>query len=112
VLIYGLTAPITKVAIKIICWMVKALFTGLMAVFTWVSFSGIKNSVGKLSLVLNNPYIKEFADSGQWIGNYYVMQGVFAYDNLIASCAGEASCIKQLTQAVQVDGRKKSKVTN
>ncbi len=72
----------------------------------------IKFGFGKLSLVLNNPYIKEFADSGQWIRNVYVMEGVFAYDNLIASCAGEASCIKQLTQAVQVDSRKKLKLKN
>ena len=48
----------------------------------------------KLSLVLNNPYIKEFADSGQWIGNYYNVQGIFSDDDLIVSCPSEATCIK------------------
>jgi hypothetical protein len=71
-----------------------------------------KFGFGKLSLVVNNPYIKEFADSGKWIGNYYVVEDVFADDDLVASCPSEAACIKQLTQAIQVDGRKKSKVIN
>lgn len=71
-----------------------------------------KFGFGKLSLVLNNPYIKEFAGSGKWIGNYYIVEGVFVDDDLIASCPSETACIKQLTQVVQVDGRKKAKATN
>ncbi len=71
-----------------------------------------KFGFGKLSLVLNNPYIKEFANSGKWIGNYYVVEGVFADDDLVASCPSDTARIKQLTQAMQVDCRKKSKVEN
>ncbi|MES1988446.1 MAG: hypothetical protein V4440_10535 [Pseudomonadota bacterium] len=71
-----------------------------------------KFGYGKLSLVLNNPHIKVFADSGKWVGNYYVVEGVFADDNLIASCPSEAACVKQLTQAMQVKGRKNAKETN
>lgn len=71
-----------------------------------------KFGFGKLSLVLNNPYIKEFADSGQWIGNYYVVEGVFADNDLVASCPSEALCIKQLTQAARVNAHKKTKVIN
>lgn len=71
-----------------------------------------KFGFGKLSLVLNNPYIKDFADSGKWIGNYYIVEGVFADDDLIASCQSEAACIKQLTQVMQVNGRKNAKVKN
>jgi hypothetical protein len=66
-----------------------------------------KHGFGKLSLVLDNPYIKEFADVGKWIGNYFIVEGVFAEDDLIASCPTEAVCIKQLTQAVKMDARKK-----
>lgn len=68
-----------------------------------------KFGFGKLSLVLNNPYIKAFADSGKWVGNYYVVEGVFADDDLIATCPSEAVCIKQLTQVMQGSGSKNQK---
>ena len=68
-----------------------------------------KFGFGKLSLTVDNPYIKAFADNGVWIGNYFVVEGVFADDDLVLSCPSEAACIKQLTQAMQVDNRKKVK---
>jgi hypothetical protein len=62
-----------------------------------------KFGFGKLNLALNNPFIKAFADSGKWIGNYFIVEGIFAEEDLIASC------IKQLTQVVQADSQKKQK---
>jgi hypothetical protein len=72
----------------------------------------IKFGFGTLSSVLNNPYNKEFADSGKWIGNYFVVEGVFADDGLIASCPSDVDCIKKLTLVIQIDGGKKVKMTN
>ncbi len=59
-----------------------------------------KHGFGKLSLVLDNPYIDDFKSEGKWVGNYFIVEGIFADDELVYACPSEQTCIKELTHAM------------
>ena len=70
---------------------------------------GFKNGYGKLTLIKSSPLIQEYEDQGKWVGNHYVVEGVFEGDVLVAPCgiAGAAACDR--TEAVKEVGVYKNK---